>query len=104
MCSLTAQLVEAIFPSIVTVIYLSLAMDVFLNLLIVTESSCNRSQPRRFSAFFNEAGLSDFTAGAFSYTEKRETDKYDCPRCCVTTESHTGEDCPRTIRRKPADL
>lgn len=52
---------------------LSLAMDVFLNLLIVTESSCNRSQPRRFSAFFNEAGLSDFTAGAFSYAEKTRT-------------------------------
>lgn len=53
---------------------LSLATDVFLNLLIVTESSCNRSQPRRFSAFFKEAGLSVFPAGAFSYRQQHHAD------------------------------
>lgn len=51
---------------------LSLATDVFLNLLIVTESSCNRSQPRRFSAFFREAGLSVFPAGVFSYRQQHQ--------------------------------
>lgn len=48
--------------------YLSLGTEVFLNLLIVTETSCSKSQPRRFSAFFEGPGVSVFTADTFSYT------------------------------------
>lgn len=55
---------------------LSLSIDVFLNLLIVTETSCSRSQPRRFSTFFEGVGLSVFKAEAFSYTQIKEMHEY----------------------------
>lgn len=55
---------------------LSFGTDVFLNLLIVTETSCSRSQPRRFSTFFDWAEASVFPVDIFSCTQK-ERPEYD---------------------------
>ena len=46
--------------------YLSLGMEVFLNLLIVIDTSCSRSQPRRLSGFFDAGGGSTLDVEAFS--------------------------------------
>ena len=51
---------------------LSLGMEVFLNLRMVTETSCSRSQPRRLSGFLQGVPGSDFDVEALSYTHKHK--------------------------------
>lgn len=47
---------------------LSLGIEVFLNLRMVTDTSCSRSQPRRLSGFLEGVAGSDLDVEALSCT------------------------------------